>query len=111
MIIEDAIKMAKADLMCMERDVSGQDEMCNSHKCEECSLNYERGNVGEQKEWLRMAIKALEREPTLDKIRAEIAAIAINGQVDEHTMFIRTGEQVKQIVLDIIDKYTAESEE
>ena len=41
----------------------------------------------------------------LDKIRAEITAIAINGQVDERTMFIRTGEQVKQMALDIIDKY------
>lgn len=47
----------------------------------------------------------------LDKIRAEITAIVINGQVDEHTMFIRTGEQVKQMALDIIDKYKAESEE
>lgn len=61
---EEAIKMAKADLKCMERDTSGQDEMCNSHKCDECSLNYERGNIGEQKEWLRLAIKELEQEPT-----------------------------------------------
>ena len=42
----------------------------------------------------------------LDKVRAEIDGIEINGQVDEHTMFIRTGEQVKQMALDIIDKYT-----
>ncbi len=47
----------------------------------------------------------------LDKIRAEITAIAINGQVDEHTMFIRSGEQVKQLALDIIDKYRVGSEE
>lgn len=47
----------------------------------------------------------------LDEIRAEIAAIVINGQVDEHTAFIRTGEQVQQMALDIIDKYKTESEE
>lgn len=47
----------------------------------------------------------------LDKIRAEISAIAINGQVDEHTMFIRSGEQVKHMALDIIDKYKAGSGE
>ena len=47
----------------------------------------------------------------LNKIRAEVSAIAINGQVDEHTMFIRTGEQVKQVVLEIIDKYKVESED
>ena len=41
----------------------------------------------------------------LDKIRDEMDGIEINGQVDEHTMFIRTGEQVKKMALEIIDKY------
>lgn len=57
-----------------------------------------------------LAIKALEQEPVLDKIRAEIDGIEINGRVDEHTLFIRTGEQVKQMTLDIIDKYRKEQE-
>lgn len=56
-----------------------------------------------------LVIKALEQEPILDKIRAEIDGIEINGQVDEHTSFIRTGEQVKQMTLDIIDKYRKEN--
>lgn len=47
----------------------------------------------------------------LDKIKAEITSIDINGQVDAHTMFIRSGDQVKQMVLDVIDKYKAESED
>ena len=85
-----------------------------------------------QQEMLKKAVhiidEALEQEPfinkpcvssgvcehdknkVLDKIRAEITAIAINGQVDEHTMFIRAGGEVKQMALDIIDKYKAESE-
>lgn len=58
---EEASRMAKAALECMEREVSGCDEMCNSHKCDECALNYEKGNMGEQQEWLRLAIKALEQ--------------------------------------------------
>ena len=41
----------------------------------------------------------------LEQIRAEIDGIEINGQVDEHTMFIRSGEQVKKMALEIIDKY------
>lgn len=41
----------------------------------------------------------------LNKIRSEVAAINIYGHVDAHTMFIRTGEQVKRVVLEIIDKY------
>lgn len=47
-----------------------------------------------------------DKNKVLDKIRAEIDRIEINGQVDAHTMFTRTGEQVKQMALDIIDKYT-----
>lgn len=140
---EEAIKMAKADLKCMKRDTSGQDEMCNSHKCDECSLNYERGNMGEQKEWLRLAIEALEQKPcedavsrydairivqhnnppksieklrnlpsvtptnVLDKIRAEIEqnAYPIVHGVNNHELGMTLYG-----ILQIIDKYKAESE-
>lgn len=60
-------------------------------------------------------VKAVNKTETwecvLNKIRAEITAISISGQADEHTMFIRTGEQVKQMALGIIDKYKAEAED
>ena len=83
----------------------------------------------DEKEAIRAGIEALEQEPfinkpcvsekvcehdknyVLDKIRAEITAIDITGQVDEHAMFIRTGVEVKKMTLDIIDKYKTESEE
>lgn len=39
------------------------------------------------------------------KIRAEINGIEINGQIDEHTLFVRGAEEVKNMVLEIIDKY------
>lgn len=67
--------------------------------------------IAEYQEAKAMAIKELNQVGVLDKIRAEITAIAINGQVDEHTAFIRTGEQVKQMALDIIDKYIKEQTE
>ena len=41
----------------------------------------------------------------LDKIRAEIDAIETHGQIDEHTLFARGAEEVKNMVLEIIDKY------
>lgn len=44
----------------------------------------------------------------LDKIRAEIDGIEISGQIDIHTAFTRTGEQVKQMALNVIDKYRGE---
>ena len=57
---EEAIKMLTAKAECMTRDTSGMDEDCNSHNCGECNLCYEQGNMGEQIEYLHMAIKALE---------------------------------------------------
>ena len=50
------------------------------------------------------------QEPILDKIRAEIASMDLEGRVDAHTLFIRTPEQVKQMALNIIDKHMKEGE-
>lgn len=49
-------------------------------------------------------------QDAIENIRAEITAISISGQVDEHTMFIRSGEQVKQMALEIIDKHISGKE-
>ena len=66
---EQAKKMIKAKLECLKRETSGTDFDCNNSNCDECSLCYEQGNMGEQKEALDMAIKALEQltsaQPTL----------------------------------------------
>ena len=61
---EEAIEMMKAKLECMTRDVSGTDQMCNTKRCDDCDLCYAQGNMGEQKEWLRMGIEALENQKT-----------------------------------------------
>lgn len=61
---QEAIEMMKAKLECMTRDVSGRDQACNAKKCDECDLCYAQGNMGEQKEWLRMGIEALENQKT-----------------------------------------------
>ena len=54
---------------------------------------------------LDMAIKALEQEPVLDKIKAEINQIT-------DTMGVSYNQYVSKIdVLQIIDKYKAESED
>lgn len=62
---KEAIEMMKAKLECMTRSVSGRDQNCNEKKCDECNLCYEQGCMGEQKEWLRMGIKALEERQLL----------------------------------------------
>lgn len=60
---EQAKKMLKAKLECLKRETSGTDFDCNRCNCDECSLNYEQGNMGEQKEALDIGIKALEQQP------------------------------------------------
>ncbi len=55
-------------------------------------------------------LRSDEEDDVLNKIRAEVTAIEITGRVDDHTMFIRTGYQVKHMILEIIDKYRKESE-
>ena len=58
---EEAKKKIKAKLECFKNVTSGINHDCNMRLCDGCSLNYEQGNMGEQKEVLRMAIKALEQ--------------------------------------------------
>lgn len=104
LVLEEAIKMLKAKLECMTRDVSGTNDDCNRKLCGECHLNYEQGNMGQQKEYLRMAIEALEKEPILDKIRYEIETERNAGC---HTQYAGGLD----FALSVIDKYRAEIED
>ena len=56
---EEAIKMLEAKLECLTREVSGTWEECNNRECPYCDLNYAQGNMGEQKQYLKMAIDSL----------------------------------------------------
>lgn len=76
---KEAIEMLKAKLECLTRDVSGRDDDCNRRLCGECHLNYDKGTMGEQKEYLRMSIEALERQPCGDCISREQAIRATYG--------------------------------
>lgn len=63
---KEAIKMIKAKLECMTRDVSGKDEDCIMRWCDECNLNYDQGNMGQQIDWLKMSLQALENSESED---------------------------------------------
>ena len=76
---EQAKKMLKAKLECLKHETSGMYSDCNRCNCDECSLNYEQGNMGEQKEALDMAIKALERQPCEDTISRQAAIDALEN--------------------------------
>ena len=76
--------------------------------------NYEGLGESDAKEFerefneiLNLAIKALEQEPVLDKIRAEIEKLPT---YDKTYQGIVTAYGIKQDVLEIIDKYKAEQE-
>ena len=75
---EEAVKMLKAKLMCLIQDVSGVYDDCNRRLCNECYLNYEQGNMGQQVEYLRMSIEALKQEPCEDAISRDELLKAID---------------------------------
>lgn len=116
---EEAIKMLKAKLECMTRDVSGYDDDCNRKLCGECHLNYEQGNMGEQKEYLRMSIEALEQEPCEDCIKRSDACftdfeiVMCNGDYKEALRLLTDKiekapsviPQPKEITFDDVQKY------
>lgn len=58
---EEAKKMLEAKLKCLIAETSGTNHDCNMRLCDGCALNYEQGNMGEQKQALDMAIKTLEQ--------------------------------------------------
>ena len=86
---EQAKKMLKAKLECFKRETSGTDFDCYNSNCDECPLCYEQGNVGEQKEALDMAIKALEQEPCEDTISRQAAIDALNGIINRFEQILR----------------------
>ena len=87
---EQAKKMLKAKSECLKRETSGTDFDCNNSNCDECPLCYEQGNMGEQKEALDMAIKALERQPCEDTISRQAAIEALVAET------IYTEEELKK---------------
>lgn len=83
-----------------------REEAVNHIKDVICESNSTKPNIvtfEQEKEALEMAIKALEQESILDKVRAEIDELDV--------LKFSSGERIyKDEVLDIIDKYRAESE-
>ena len=61
MTIEDCTKMLIAKEKCMERETSGIDTECNLHNCDDSSLCYEQGTMGEQKEAIKFAVETLRK--------------------------------------------------
>lgn len=102
----EAVKLMKAKLECLTRDVHADAEICRPELCESCNLHYEQGTLGEQKEWLRMAIKALSRRPieyVLDQIKAEIWMEGMNMAGEYKGVWIRFKD-----IEEIIDKHIKE---
>ena len=58
-----------------------------------------------------MAIQTLEQEPILDKIRAEISNIPLTDTDGNNGHWYREPQAIIDDVLQIIDKYKAESED
>ena len=68
MTIDECVKMLIAKEKCIERETSGTDTDCNYHNCDKCSLCYEQGNMGEQKEALRFAVDTMRKYQRIAQI-------------------------------------------
>ena len=108
MTLDEAHNMLKAKLECLKRETSGTDFDCNNSNCDECSLCYEQGNMGEQKEALDIAIQALEQESMFDKIRADVIARYPKNYAGEPELGGSACEFSLNQILQIVDKYMAE---
>ena len=99
-----AIEILKNELACVDNPD------CNREECRNCQLVMQEHEITGA---LHMAIEALEQEPVLDKIRAEI--IKYEGDcrlsVDEYPSCKQCTDSVLETIYGILDKYTAESED
>ena len=105
MTIAERNNKLKYFITCLKCEVSGK--CCDNN----CSTQYDAGNMGEIIENLEAISKALEQESVLGKIRAEIKALS-----PEPTAYdVVDGNPIKDAVwetladvLNIIDKYKAD---
>ena len=104
-------------ITCLKCEVSGK--CCDDN----CSVQYDAGNMGEIIENLEAISRALEQEPILDKIEEEIKDTLYvdsliftelidfkNGKIDADDVIEEFNRVTRMEVLKIIDKYRAESE-
>ena len=80
MTIDDCIKMLIAKEKCMKRETSGIDTDCNLHNCDDCSLCYEQGTMGEQKMALLFVIDAMRKYQMMqvdyeNRLKADMVAM------------------------------------
>lgn len=104
---EQAIKMIKAKRECIELDTNGNAELCDRN-CGECKLNYEQGNMGEQKEALDMAINALEQQPIAEERYQDL--VEYFGDKDVAKCILEDREEFKKW-LDRIKWYIRKADE
>lgn len=79
MMIDTCANMLMAKEKCMERETIGTDTDCNYHNCDDCSLCYEQGTMGEQKEALKLAVDTMRKyqeqkkdlEAAIEEIKTE----------------------------------------
>lgn len=108
MTIAERNNKLKHFITCLKCEASGKP--CDDN----CSIQYEAGNMGEIIENLEAISKALEQEPLLDKIRADIEQLrnfkAENYDLEEYCDYFDARIIFRDDVLQIIDKYREVSE-
>ena len=87
-------------------------EELEQEPCDDCiDMESEKIKILQKRAYLegfheasKMLVKQEPLTDVLDKIRADVEHIEVSGRIDEHSSFIRSGEHIKNMVIDIIDK-------
>lgn len=87
MTIDKCTNMLTAKENCIEHETSGIDIDCNAHNCDDCSLCYEQGTMGEQKEALIFAVETMRKYQQLqadyeNRLKADLKAILVELQLE-----------------------------
>ncbi len=80
--IDKAIKMLIAKEQCIERKTSGTNSNCY-YDCDNCSLCYEQGNMGEQKELLKYVVETMRKYQQLENFARWVAKEIIDEDMWE----------------------------
>lgn len=86
------------------------DELARAISDERCRILRGRSTASIMQDILDLPSVQL-KEDILDKIRAEIETIKISGMIDANTTYVRSPEQIKNIAIEIIDKYREQKAE
>lgn len=104
MTLEEAIKVNEARSQCIRNRTYGTVAPCNVGACDGCLLNYEQGNMGEQKQALDVSVKAMKELVKIKEIYHKQDKKLDDIHIDNRGVYERFFWEVWRIFESEVDK-------